>query len=46
MTQKVRESYPRLVGFVLQEVSTCSYYLKALPTALETQDLVSSVWQI
>ena len=46
MSQKVRESYPRLVGLALKEVSTCSDYLKALPTALETQDLVSSVRQI
>lgn len=46
MTQKVRESHPRLVALALQEMSTCSDYLKSLPAAVESLDLVSSVRQI
>lgn len=46
MMQKVRESYPRLAGLAIQEISTCSDYLKSLPNAVESLDLVSSVRQI
>ena len=46
MMAKVRESYPRLVGLALQELSTCSEMLKTLPSAGDSDNVVSSVREI
>lgn len=46
MMRKVRESYPRLIDLVLQEISACSDMLKSLPNAGDAEDVVSTVREI
>lgn len=46
MMQKVKESFPRIVGLALQEITTCIDYLKSLPPPGDAPCIVSSVRQI
>ena len=43
MMQKVRESFPRLVGLAMNEVLVCSDMLKGMPNASDSDNLVHSV---
>ena len=43
MMQKVRESFPRLVGLAMHEVLVCYDMLKGMPSANESIDVVHSV---